>query len=427
MVPDRITRVFNAFDPHEALRPGDSRYVECSVERGSVGLLNTLARTIRRSSGCTVQFLSGHRGSGKTTELFRLQQDLVANQPRHFVVYCEAEQYIDLNDVEYTDVLLGVVQQLWADAQRENLVLDPGKFAAIVEDLKGILTTPVDMKGLDVQASFVKLGFEMKKNPNNRQLVREHLKPRATTFVEAVNEVIENAGQSLRAKGYAGLVVIVDNLDRVFRNPLAGAGRTSHEALFVDSGDHLRSVACDVIYTVPPALLHSAHGTRLPSLYGTTPQMLPMIPVTTRTGEVNAPGRAKLIEAIEKRLLVAGCTLADAFDAEQTLHRLCATSGGYVRSLMTLVRSATNFVDDLPLPAAAVEQTIRDARDAFVRTVHSPRQWQLLRDVARTRQIGETEDYLQLLENFAVLEYRDADGPWYDANSVLREAREFRE
>ncbi len=49
---DQIRKqLFNVFNPIEALPPNDPRYVECNEVRGSVGLLNTLANSIRFSDG----------------------------------------------------------------------------------------------------------------------------------------------------------------------------------------------------------------------------------------------------------------------------------------------------------------------------------------------------------------------------------------
>ncbi len=63
-------------------------------------------------------------------------------------------------------------------------------------------------------------------------------------------------------------------------------------------------------------------------------------------------------------------------------------------------------------------------RDAFIRATR-PSQWPILSQVAATKQIGKSEDCLELLDNLAVLEYRDGAGPWYDVNPVVREAQEF--
>lgn len=427
MKEDLIKHIFNVFDPQEVLPPDDPRYVECSIERGSVGLLSTLAHTIRRADGCTYQLLSGHRGCGKTTELRRLQHELLKKKPLHFVVYCEADKYTAMNDVEYTDVILAVMQQIWLDAKSMGISLESGRLKSFIEDLKGILTAPIEPKDVEIDAGITKLTFDIKKNPNNRELVRQYLRPRATTFLEAVNEIIEEAKQAFQDMGYGGLVVIVDNLDRIFRNPIPNTNFTSHDALFINAGDYLRSLSCNVIYTLPPALLYSPNGAKLAAIYGTRPQMLPMIPVSTRNGEENERGTAKLVEAIDRRLAYIDKSLSDkAFDSRETIKRLCAASGGYVRSLIALARAATNYVDDLPITTKAVEQNIRDARDGFVRAIRNQEQWQLLREVSNTKRISDSEDCLQLLDTFTVFEYRDAEGPWYDVNPIVREASEFR-
>lgn len=425
MSQDLITRCFNVFDPHEALPPNDQRYVECSRERGSVGLFDAMARTIRRAEAHTCQLLSGHRGCGKTTELFRLKEGLMMEEPRHFVVYCEANEYIDLNDVEFSDVLLAVIQQLWTDAKEKGIHLEPGRLREVVDEVKGILTSTVSPKDISFGAGIAKLSFEIKTNPNNRQIVRAYLRPRATSLLDAVNEVLATAEERVKSTGYSGIVVIVDNLDRIFRNPIPNTNRNSQEALFIDASSYLRGLSCDLIYTVPPALLYSSSGAKLPGLYGSLHTMLPMIPVATRNGNVDELGIGKLFEAIEKRLNFIDASTDQAFDSKDTVQRVCRASGGYVRGLMTLVRAATNYVDALPITGDAVEQTIRDARNGYVTSILTSKRWQILRDIAKSKPILEGEDYLQLLENFAILEYRDADGPWYDVNPVIREAREF--
>jgi hypothetical protein len=150
-----------------------------------------------------------------------------------------------------------------------------------------------------------------------------------------------------------------------------------------------------------------------------------MIPVTTRDRQVNEEGIAKLIEAIDKRLNYVSAHLGIAFDSERTIRRICTASGGYVRGLMTLVQTATSYIEDLPITASAVEQTILDIRNGFLMGIRTPQRWQLLRNIVEKKPIPETEDYLQLLENFTVLEYRDSIGPWYDVNPVIREAPEL--
>jgi len=152
-------KLFNVFDPTEALPPNDPRYVECNAVRGSVGLLNVLADSIRLSDKRTCQLLSGHRGCGKTTELFRLRR-LLRQDVSYAVVYCEATDYIDLADaVEYTEVLLAVVQQLWKDAEQQGIALEPGRLQTFLEGLWDILSAVVQPKDAKLKFPLFRIGF----------------------------------------------------------------------------------------------------------------------------------------------------------------------------------------------------------------------------------------------------------------------------
>jgi hypothetical protein len=433
MSQNLISELARIFAPDVPLKPGDKRYVECSVERGSDEMLNHMANTIYRSEGNNCLLLSGHRGCGKTTELFRLQQ-MILRSSAYFVAYCEADSYVDPSDVEYTDVLLAIIQQLALDAKHLGIQIEPGRIRSIIDDLWGLLSAPpVQPKEVEFSVGIAKLVLAVKKDGHYRQLVRNQLRFHTLSFLGAVNEVVEIATEAFKRLGYKGIVIIVDNLDRIVRNVDPITGRTNHDSLFIDTSDHLRDLACNVIYTVPPALLYSYSGANLHDLYNSTVEIVPMIPVATRNRDytaeglrvVDEAGLSKLVEVIHKRLEYINTTPAVAFDSENTIIRLCKVSGGHVRILMTLVRSAAFYVKDLPITIEAVERAIRGEREQYVRSISSPQQWQVLREIAEGKDVEQNEDFLRLLQNFTILEYRDKEEPWYDVNPVVRESRKF--
>jgi hypothetical protein len=53
---------------------------------------------------------AGHRGCGKSTELSRVSEVLKDN--RFFVVYCLANEELDITDLEYSDLLLAASKVL---------------------------------------------------------------------------------------------------------------------------------------------------------------------------------------------------------------------------------------------------------------------------------------------------------------------------
>jgi hypothetical protein len=270
----------------------------------------------------------------------------------------------------------------------------------------------------------LELGFEIKNNPTARSELRQHLQPRTTALLEAMNAFIDNAKKKIQNQGYAGLVIIVDNLDRVLRTPMPGLNRNYQEELFITCAPHLTSPRCHIIYTVPPALIYSPNGAHLMNLYGTQYRMLPMVPVTTRQGASYTPGVEKLRESILKRLAFASVLEKDVFDSPATMERLSTASGGYVRNLMALTRNALLQGGDLPIKREAVEFAILQARQGFevgMRDEH----WDMLRTVAHSQEPVAEEACLQMLDNLALLGYYDKEGMWFNVHPVLRESPKF--
>lgn len=423
MTPEAKKKLYNACWPDESLEPDDPRYVECDDIRDSAELIQRLEQRIRLTDTHTCQLFSGHRGCGKTSELYRLRK-LLTEDSAYFVVYCEADRYLDLNDkVEYTEVLLALVQQVVAEAAQHSISLSTSWFTSLLGDLKNQLQSPVHLKDVKVKTGLIDFGFDIKNNPNYREIVRQGLRPQTTEFMTAVNEVLEKAGRDFRNSdaNCQGLVVIVDNLDRLFRRTLPDTSYTTHDELFINSARQLGGLACHVIYTLPPELIHSLSGAQLKTAYDCEPEMLPMIPVAKRDGGENEDGIQTLMRIIERRLECAGALTA--FDSKETLRRLASISGGYVRGLMTLLQE-TILVSKSSLTAENVESAIQSRRRSYT-TALGQEHWEILQVVARSHKIGVTENELKLLANHAVLKYQDQHGPWYDINPVLREAPEM--
>jgi hypothetical protein len=407
--------LYSAFDPYEALRPDDPRYVDCGVERGVTNRFESLARSIRLGARHSRSLVCGYRGTGKSTELVRFQELLSADPHPYFVLVCDLGEMLNLNDAQYAEVLWGIALRLLQDQVLRNLGVDPGKLWVMLEEIRSFHPLASSLAESDLSGL-------LRKDPDFRRNVRDHLDLNLSSFMDALNGFLESAEKTLQARDYRGLVLIVDSLDRVFREPLPPSGRTSMDSLFVDHAHLLASLACHVVYTIPPTLLHSPSGADLGSRYGGEVVILPAIPVTTRSGEPYKPGIRKLIEVVERRVTAVGLSLEKVFDSRATVHRACVASGGLLRGLLALVRTAITYGDALPVTSQAVEMAIRDARDQYIFSIHQPRQWQLLRGQEEIREFAHIEDSLQLVDGLAVLEYLDDQGPWFSAHPIAREA-----
>ncbi|MDQ3685047.1 MAG: ATP-binding protein [Acidobacteriota bacterium] len=131
MPPAKTLReAYNAANPTEPLSPGDPRYVDCNDVRGNEDAVAHMFTTVTFSDTHTHQIFTGHRGCGKSTELLRLKDQL--EREAFYVVYFAVDDYLDPNDLLYTDLLLSIARQVEESFRADEVDMS--------EALKGIET-----------------------------------------------------------------------------------------------------------------------------------------------------------------------------------------------------------------------------------------------------------------------------------------------
>ncbi|GAB4181427.1 MAG: hypothetical protein Fur006_16390 [Coleofasciculaceae cyanobacterium] len=408
-------------------------YIDFSSVRGGE-IIEELGRTITLFSPDepTCQLFTGHIGCGKSTELLRLK-DQLQGQGFH-VVYFESSQDLDLADVDISDILLAIARQVSTSLELINIKLKPGYFNNLFTEIKDFLQTPIDLTlGAELSLGIGKLTAQTKDSPKLRSQLRQYLEPRTNGILEAINELLERAIQELKRRGKNGLVVIVDNLDRVDSSPKP-MGRMQPEYLFIDRGEQLRRLKCHVVYTIPLALIFSNESEVLTSRLGggIDPKVLPMVPVQLKDGSDCLEGMALLRQMVLARAFPDVNPyhrldfIAEVFDSPETLDTLCRGSGGHVRNLLGLLYSCLQKKNP-PISLNCVERVIRERRNKLVLGI-KPQEWELLRQVRECKMVRQEPEYQTLLRNMLVFEYRnDDEAPWFDVNPVLAEASELRE
>lgn len=408
-------------------------YIDFSSVRGGE-IIEELGRTITLFSPDepTCQLFTGHIGCGKSTELLRLK-DQLQGQGFH-VVYFESSQDLDLADVDISDILLAIARQVSTSLESINIKLKPGYFANLFAEVKDFLQTPIDLSlGAELSLGIGKLTAQTKDSPKLRSQLRQYLEPRTNGILEGINELLERATQELKRRGKNGLVVIVDNLDRV-DSSFKPMGRMQPEYLFIDRGEQLRRLKCHVVYTIPLALIFSNESEVLTSRLGggIDPKVLPMVPVQLKDGSDCLEGMALLRQMVLARAFPDVNPyhrlefIAEVFDSPETLDTLCRGSGGHVRNLLGLLYSCLQKKNP-PISLNCVERVIRERRNKLVLGI-KPQEWELLRQVRECKTVRQEPEYQTLLRNMLVFEYRnDDEAPWFDVNPVLAEASELRE
>jgi hypothetical protein len=111
------------------------------------------------------------------------------------------------------------------------------------------------------------------------------------------------------------------------------------------------------------------------------------------------------------------------FDSPRTFDRLCQVSGGHLRSLLKLLFRCLQS-QDVPISRLCLENTIREQSNLLSLAI-TPDEWELLREVWKTKTYRGEEQYDVLLRSLFVFEYRDDQGSWFDINPILLEYSKF--
>lgn len=421
---DLLKKAYAAFDPEPLKADGVSAqlYVDLDDVRGGTNVAARLAQKIRLSKHPLSQVLAGHRGSGKSTELYRLQHDLERGADRHFIVFCTADDDIDRNDVDFLEVLIAFMRQMAVQLKdRADIELKPGYFADRFERIKQLLGSPVEFQGMSLALGLTEVSGILKASPDARIRLREKIDPDTKNWIYAANQLIGAAKQQLIDRDYRDLVVVVDDLDKMVLRPHAKAACSTAEYLFVHREAQLTAFECHVIYSMPLALAHSLREQTIRQLYGGDVPVLPMIKVRERppSREASSAGVERCRAMIERRLQVAGLSQREVFADGAVVDGLIRWSGGQPREMMHFVREA--LITALPITTEALDRAVRDRRRAFARQLREEHRpiLERVRDTG-TFERNETTDALvrELLDGRALLPYLN-DGEWYDLNPVI--------
>ncbi|OUL31313.1 KAP family P-loop domain-containing protein [Nostoc sp. T09] len=430
-----LTKFYQACDPSKTLVVGNAEdrqyYIDFSSVRGGK-IITELERAIARYSPDkpTCQLFTGHVGCGKSTELLRLKAEL--EQQGFHVVYFNSSHDMDMADVDITDILLAIAREVTESLEAIKIKLTSGYFVNLFREIAEILQTPIDVSDVQfsIPGNIAKVTAKTKDSPRLRSQLRYFLEPQTNRLLEAINqEVLEPAIKNLKWQNKKGLVVIVDNLEKL-HNSMKPSGSSQAEYLFVDRGEQLKQLNCHLVYTIPLVLIFSNVLGRLTDRFGVDPKVLPMVPIQLKDSSEFSQGITLLQQLVMARAFpgvsweLSRNLITQVFDSPETLEQLCRVSGGHVRTLLMLVQTCLQKTDDLPISDDCLASVIRQRFNTLKNTITDD-EWDLLHQVAQEKSLRGEKRYQSLIHSMFVFEYRYQDDLWFDINPILAEAREL--
>lgn len=402
----------NNLDPLVPLGPDDAAFF---VERGHSQrqeMGKRLRLMVRAGRGYARFLFTGHRGSGKGTELGRLEKEL---EDAFLVSHYSVAQKLDVSDLEYTDVVFSVgmavleaVQKTPAIANRipDELLTPILKFYAdisVESTYKEGYDSGLELKPsiLNILTGYARLGTER----SSRKVIREQISGSLRALVQAIDDLARYIERETNKK----ILVMVEDLDK--------ADLEKARALFHGHGKSLSDIPVHLIYTFPIALRHSQDFKQVVGVYFDSFD-LPNIKTHTRDDQPVPEGLACLREIVTNRV-------SEGLFEVGSLELLTEKSGGLARSLISLANEAclqAILQNRTKVKLENVQSAVKnDLADSL--RILTQEQLGLLRQIRADKKIDNTAPFQALLYNLSVLEYRnDEPIPWYDVHPVLWDA-----
>ncbi|MFM6037003.1 MAG: P-loop NTPase fold protein [Sphaerospermopsis kisseleviana] len=411
-------------------------YVDLSAVRKSSAVkgVSTILDFQEAGNYTTILF-TGHRGSGKSTELKRIQNIWEEN---YHVIYLEVNEETDINDANFTDLYLIVIKQVEFTLRKLGLKFDErllksfeNWFKEITEENEESVEKSVSVESeasLGADAPFiaklmVKLLAQIKASDKQKTSIRQTLEKDISRLKADINLLLDDAYAKLRKKypNYKGLLIIFDNLDRV------PPGVADH--LFFEYAAQLQELHCTIIYTiytVPISVLCSPKNPL--SLFDGNPHIVPMVNIyqfdrQSSHLQDNQTGLEAVASLIEKRVDIDA-----VFNSRNELLELAKASGGHVRQLMQIMRAAclrASTNDHDKIQAEDIVYAVKQQQFSFERFIPNDH-YPLLVQVCINKDVSKDDIGQLMLFNTSVLEY-NGDNRWNYPNPVVMQNEFFRQ
>lgn len=275
----------------------------------------------------------GHRGSGKSTELYRMEKML---DDDFKIINFSIREEIDTTDLEYSDLIFVILERLYEAAKKDEIEIDKNildnldqywNSETIKEELlisKKDIEGKAEIKGglWGLFSSSIKGVF--KTGAETKKTIREFIRPQLNKLIQNTNDLISNISDKYRNNDKS-LLLIIEDLDKL--------DIEIAENLFLHRRNILTGLNIHIIYTFPIFLLYSEKFNTISEAFDHH-QMLSMIKTNNRDGTAYNKGRETLRELVDKRI-------QPGLIEQQALDFIIEKSGGAIRHLLEMLLNAT--------------------------------------------------------------------------------------
>ena len=369
----------------------------------------------------TLIFLAGMRGSGKTSELAKIAKKLY-HKDGFFPVTCNLDDGLDLNDMEYMDILIFQLERLFEAIEKVNLNVNQSIIGSLQKwfsaRIKEANTNIRKEGGFEVAIkaetpsllSFLGIATKVKANllgsKDNATKIRTVFKNNFSDFAKKFNEFVEEVNLELRKKNIAKeLLFIVDGLEKT-------ASLQIRKKILLEESNRMHQIRVNTIFTLPIELM-SEHQKLIAISNVIT---FPFVKIREKNGDIVEKAVNKFVEFTYRRID------AKLFDSTETVRQAILYGGGSPREYLRVLEYSSIYADEDKgiIDMETLEKAIKKLAAETSQYI-TDEDLALLKILNEANQIGRPIPYgpkwQSVLEKLIVLEYND--GTYKRVNPIV--------
>jgi hypothetical protein len=385
----------------------EQEFREFYVDRpGSVSPMEDLKDRIEISNRKEKYLFLGFRGSGKSTELNRLEAAL--DKDRFIAINYSIKDDLNVSDFDFRDFFVSMALKIYDIARVEGINLHPDieeDFKEFAQDITKITEDEVTRHGSAGISWSQMITLKLSRESKTRECVRKELDQKISDLIQRLNWLIVD----IEDKSDKQLVVIVDDLDKLTR------GQQS-EDFFYKNYPLLLQPDCFVVYTFPIPLAFHPYYENVRHAFSGDVTLL-QIPVKDRHGVPDDDGIGFYEKVITKRMnpdLLEEGVLEEAIESTGKLSELVEVMREASLKAFRMNRACISKED--------VRSTLEKLRITYDRTLTEAHRKKLLEINACREGRDENVDSVlirDLLFSLTAVEYEDKEGRWCAINAML--------
>lgn len=393
---------------------------------GSDDPVKRLRKAIDRTEGQSVHLFTGQIGSGKTTELFRLQHVLkqqTTSEPPPKVYYVDVKSWLNVSEeVHLSNFLVGLLAAWSYAAQGSD---SNAQMSYVDRFFEFLYQTKVIAKSVTLEKSIAgnKIGLQLALETDEtfRKMLHENVQKQGADFVSQAHAYAAKLKQDLCQQGQK-CVLLVDSLEQV-----RGWGEkfetvyASMQQLFIGNSRALKIPSVHVIYSISPFVLEQ--NPQIAALYGAGVVVnMPSVHVFQNKSNALDPNG---LDAVT-RLLAARYPQWDQILTQDQLHTLIRACGGDLRDFFrALYHVSLADTQTLPVNDEVIQQAVAQITPPQAIPIEHIR-WMAKLEQSHEAELAESSEGAnsQLLQRYLnskhIFAYLNGS-TWYSVHPLLRD------